>query len=472
MTHSLDPKDWSAFRARARDMLESVLDHMETYGEGPVWQSPDEMESRAGDLSETGRGAGATDDGLKALLPYGVGNTSPRFFGWVHGAGTPSGLMAEMVGAALNANCGGRNHAAIRVERELVSWGLKLFGFPEDGSGLVTTGTSAATLIALKVARDKRLGKAVRKAGIADAPKLVGYTSAGAHACLDRAFDILGLGSDALRKVEMMADGRMNLAALEAALEADRKAGLTPFLVCATAGTVNRGAIDDLKGIASICQRDGLWFHVDAAFAAALKLSATHKRRLTGIEKADSLAFDFHKWMQVNYDAGCVLIRDREAHLAAFSDRPAYLAGSGRGVGSDAPWPVDFGPELSRGFRALKVWAQLKEHGEERLGAVVDANIRQAGYLADLVKRENALELLSYEGLNICCFRYRFEGESDALNEELLLRLQESGVAVPSSTRINDAYAIRVNITNHRTQMDDMDQLIRAVLAIGGELAN
>lgn len=474
MTHTLDPKDWQAFRDRAHSMLDAALDHMENYREGAVWIPPENAKAALADFGGAGAGPDASDQALKSLLPFGVGNTHPRFLGWVHGAGTPSGLLADMIAATMNANCGGRYHAAIEVERELIRWGLSLLGFPETGSGLITTGTSMATIIALKAARDHALNFASRKTGLRDHARLVGFTSEGAHNCLARAFDMLGLGSDALVKIPLDDNGRMDGTALEAAISEARSAGEMPFLVCATAGTVNRGSIDDLQGIGDIARRERLWFHVDAAFAAALKLTEIYADRLLGIEAADSIAFDFHKWMQVNYDAGCILMRSEDIHRHAFSDRPDYLTGASEGLASGNPWPVEYGPELSRGFRALKVWAQLLEFGPERLGKVVEANIEQAGHLARLVECAEGLELLSYEGLNICCFRFVREGLSEAdlnqLNADLVIRLQESGIAAPSTTKIGGKLAIRVNITNHRTEKSDMGMLVDAVKEIGREL--
>lgn len=472
MSQTLDPADWQAFRARARAMLDTVLDHMERYEEGPVWQSPDDIDaSLSKDL--LAQGEETADAELTKLMQYGVGNTHPRFFGWVHGAGTPTGLIAEMVAASMNANCGGRNHAAIKVERAVISYCAELFGLPANTSGLITTGTSMATVLALKSARDRVTGYVMRKGGVTAAPGLVGYTSAGAHACLSRAFDLLGLGSSALRQIPKDERGRLQTDLLNEAISADRAKGLTPFAICATAGTVNRGAIDDLTAIAEIAATEQLWFHVDAAFAAALQFSETHKHRLAGIERADSIAFDFHKWMQVNYDAGCVLIRDEDAHRHAFSEDPDYLSALPRGLGSNKPWPVDYGPELSRGFRALKVWMQLIEHGHQKLGAVVDANIDQAGHLAALVEQSDELELLSYEDLNICCFRYVAgvaPEDLDEVNTEIVVRLQECGIAAPSTTKVRGELAIRVNITNHRTRMSDMPVLTEAIVQFGREI--
>lgn len=472
MPDSLDPEDWTAFRARAHNMLDRLIDRMGGYHDGPVWQAPDfdsNLENKAG------QGADILDAQFAALLPQGPGNTHPRFFGWVHGAGTPSGLIADMVAATMNANCGGRYHAAIQMERDLICWALKAFGLPDTGSGLITTGTSMATIIALKAARDQACAFETRALGNSRTAGLVGYTSNAAHNCIERAFDLLGLGTEALRKVPIDAQGRMDNTALQHAVREDRAAGLTPFMVCATVGTVNRGAIDDLPAIAALCEKEKLWLHVDAAFAAALQFSPRHKDRLKGIEQADSLAFDFHKWMQVGYDAGCVLIRDEDVHRRAFSDRPDYLSPLTRGLAAGNPWPVEYGPELSRGFRALKVWAQIVEHGPEAFGRIVDRNIEQASYLAGLVWAETALELLTYDDLNICCFRYirnaLSPSELDSLNEEIVIRLQETGIAAPSTTRIDGRLAIRVNITNHRTRLADMDILVEAVLKAGAAIS-
>ena len=401
---SLDPEDWEAFRARAHRLLDSAIDKMKTAREGRVWTPPPEdllaefQAALAGDADET-----QIDAALTQLLPYGVGNTHPRFFGWVHGAGTPSNLMADIVASALNANCGGRNHAAIEIERQVVNWAKGVMGFPETASGLIVSGTSTATIIALKAARDATLNFLSRTEGISGAI-LVGYTSAEAHACIAQAFDMLGLGSDALRKVPVESDFTMDADTLSAMIVEDRASGFTPFCLIGTAGTVNTAAIDDLDALADIAARESLWFHVDGAFGACGMLSENIAPRLAGIERADSLAFDFHKWLHVNYDAGCVLVRDGETHRRAFSNRPSYLTGATEGLAANNPWPVEFGPELSRGFRALKVWAQIAEHGSDKLGTLIDQNCDLAQCLADKVDATPGLERLAPVSLQIVCF--------------------------------------------------------------------
>ena len=472
MGDTLDPKDWSAFRSRAHAMLDSALDRMEGAGDGPVWQQPTEALKAAFDqpLPRTG---GAIDDTIRDLLPFGVGNTHPRFFGWVHGSGTPTGLLAEIAAAAMNANLGGRDHGAMYVEQQVIRWCRDLFGFPEGASGLIVSGTSIATIIALKAARDRLSDFAARKTGVGQG--LVGYTSTQTHACVARAFDILGIGSDALRRIPVNAAFQIDLPALEDAIAKDRAAGLTPFALIGTAGSVDLGAIDDLPALADIAAREGLWFHVDGAFGALGVLSDRLRPRLAGMERADSLAFDFHKWMHVNYDAGCVMIRREEDHRRAFSDRPAYLAGAEEGLAAGNPWPVEYGPELSRGFRALKVWAQLAEHGTDQLGQVIARNCEQAAHLAALVDADPAMERLAPVAMNICCFRYvvpGLDGEAqNRLTDRIVVALQMRGIAAPSTTTIAGHRAIRVNITNHRTRTEDLDLLVDQIRAIGAELS-
>lgn len=472
---TLDPSDWDAFAERAHRMLDQALAKMRSARDGPVWRAPTDALRDAFDqpLPAEGLGAEAVSQQIETLMPYGVGNTHPRFFGWVHGTGTPSGLIPEIASVAMNANLGGRYHGAIAVERQVVRWCREIFDFPEDSSGLIVSGTSVATLVAMKVARDRALRFLSRKAGVSGSG-LVGYTSQATHSCVAQAFDMLGLGTDALRIVPETDEYKIDLDALKAAITRDRAAGRAPFAVIGTAGSVDLGAIDDLDALADIAAEEGLWYHIDGAFGATAILSDDIRPRLKGIERADSLAFDFHKWLHVTYDAGFVLVRSEEAHRRSFAERPDYLQGAERGLAAGNPWPVDYGPELSRGFRALKIWAQLAEHGAGKLGAAITTNCKQALYLADRVTEVDELELLAPVMLNICCFRYvtpEIE-DLDALNDEIVVELQCQGIAAPSTTTIAGRRAIRVNLTNHRTTQADLDLLLQEIRRIGATLIN
>jgi glutamate/tyrosine decarboxylase-like PLP-dependent enzyme len=404
---------------------------------------------------------------VNEVLPYALGNVHPGFMGWVHGGGTPVGMLAEMLAAGLNANLGGRDQAPIEVERQVVQWVRELFDFPKTASGLFVTGTSMANLLSVLIARTARLGTEIRQKGLAaNTTHLVAYASTSAHVSLIQAFDITGLGSNALRRIPVNDQFQMDLSALELAISEDKKSGLIPFYIAGTAGSADVGAIDNLNALAELCRRENIWFHVDGAYGALSMLASNIAPRMQGIELADSIAFDFHKWGQVPYDAGFILVRDGELHLNTFATSAAYLNREVRGMAAGSPWPCDFGPELSRGFRALKTWFTIKAYGAEKLGRVISNTCTLAQYLKSRIEAEPRLELLAPVALNIVCFRYR-STNANRVNADLVIALQESGIAAPSTTIINGQLAIRAAIVNHRTTNQNIDALIDATLTLG-----
>ena len=451
-------------------MLDDMLDYTEHIRQRPVWQPIPRSAREAfrqplprepADLASLHRCF------MRQILPYSVGNAHPGFMGWVHGGGTPVGMLAEMLAAGLNANLGGRDQIPVEVERQVVAWVRELFRFPDTASGLFVTGTSMANLIAVLVARAGALGIGVRRQGIAaGGQRLIAYTSAGAHSCIAQAMDLSGLGSDALAIVPVNRRFEIDIQALEAAIARDKHAGLTPFFIAATAGTVDVGAIDNLAAVAAIAQREKVWFHVDGAYGALGMLAPDIAPRLAGIERADSIAFDFHKWGQVPYDAGFILIRDGRLHHGTFASPAAYLMREIRGLAAGSPWPCDFGPDLSRGFRALKTWFTIQAYGARKLGAMISNTCVLAQYLKQSIEQEAALELLAPVALNIVCFRYRGDN-ANRLNAKIVADLHESGIAAPSTTMIDGHLAIRAAIVNHRTDERDIDALIKATVAFG-----
>jgi glutamate/tyrosine decarboxylase-like PLP-dependent enzyme len=467
----LDPEDWPAARAQAHRMLDDMLDHMQGVRDGPVWRPMSDQARAAfsGPMPWAGEGLEAAHaDFMDQILPYAVGNTHPRFMGWVHGGGNLAGMLAEMLAAGLNANLGGRDHAPIEVERQVSRWMAELFGFPPGASGLFVTGTSMANLIAVLAARAAALGPDARIEGVGEtAAGLTAYASAAVHGCIAKALDIAGLGSAALRLIPAAADGGLDCQALAGALAADRAAGLDPFLIVGTAGSVDTGAVDDLSALADIAARERVWLHVDGAFGALAMLAPELKPLLGGIERADSIAFDFHKWGQAPYDAGFVLMRDAERHRAAFAVAAPYLDRRPRGLAAGEPWPCDFGPDLSRGFRALKVWFAFKTYGAAAIGDAIARTCRLARELGARVDAEPELERLALAPLNIVCFRFR---GSDKLNAEIVVRLQEGGLAAPSTTTLQGRLAIRAAIVNHRTRSEDVHILVDEVLRLGRAL--
>jgi glutamate/tyrosine decarboxylase-like PLP-dependent enzyme len=471
---TLDPGDWAEIRALGHRMLDDMIDHIATIRARPVWQPiPDAV--RAQFREGLPRQPSELEDVYRVfsncIAPYATGNVHPGFMGWVHGGGSAVGMLAEMLAAGLNANLGGRDHMPIEVERQIVAWTREMFGFPAGASGIFVTGTSMANLMAVVVARRSAIGRDVRQHGLGEeGARLTAYTSKAAHGCISKAMDIAGFGSDALRCIAIDQAHRIDVVALRAQIARDRESGLRPFLVVASAGTVDVGAIDDLAALAALCREEQLWFHVDGAFGALGILSDVLAPRLAGIEQADSIALDFHKWGQVPYDAGFLLVRDGERHRDAFAAPAAYLQRETRGLAAGSVWPCDLGPDLSRGFRALKTWFTLKTFGTEKLGAVITRCCALASYLEARVLAEPRLELLAPVNLNIVCFRYRAD-DANTVNGEIVIDIQESGVAAPSTTVLDGRLAIRAAIVNHRTDICDIDALVEAVLACGARRA-
>jgi aromatic-L-amino-acid decarboxylase len=463
LSSPLDPDDWDGFARLGRAALDGMIDHLRTIRSGPVWRPmPADVRARFESPLPTVPGdlADALAEFEASIRPYATGNTHPMFMGWVHGAGTPVGMIAEMLAGGLNANCGGRDHVGIEVERQVTRWVAEMLGFPATASGVFVTGTSMANFLAVLVARDAALGHDVRRKGLlrAGAP-LTAYASSEVHGCIGQALELAGIGSDHLRRIPVDATGAMDTSALEATIAADREAGHVPFLVVGTAGTVNTGAVDPLERLDEIARRERLWFHVDGAFGALAVLAPGLKPRLAGIERAQSIAFDFHKWAHVPYDAGFLLVRDPDAHRGTFASPAAYLSRAPRGLAAGDTWPCDLGPDLSRSFRALKTWMTLKVHGADRIGAAIEGCCRVARHLAATVARTPGLELRAPVALNIVCLGLA-SPDSDALVSEIVMDLHERGVAAPSLTRLDGRPAIRCAIVNHRTTEADVELLV------------
>jgi glutamate/tyrosine decarboxylase-like PLP-dependent enzyme len=466
---TLDPVDWNAFRRQLHALVDGCVDHLQDVRERP-WRPPGEQAREQVALGDAHEGAGleATAQAmLAAILPRHAGNTHPRFFGWVQGTGTMAGLMAELVAATMNSNCGGRDHGAIHVEREVIRWCADCFGLPATASGVLTSGTSQATVIALAAARLQALGAESRSEGIRGGPQLALYAAEGVHNASVKAAELLGLGAAALRCIAVEpGTGSMDMARLAEAVRRDRAAGIRPCCVIGTAGSVDRGAFDRLDPIAAFCAAEGLWFHVDGAFGAWTRLAEAPWCELArGIERADSIALDFHKWMFVQYDCGLILMRDEARHRAAFAARPAYLAAQGAGLGGGEPWYCDYGTDLSRSFRALKVWATLRAYGSARLGAAITDNCRLAAQMAGLVEAAPGLELAAPVVANVCCFSVVGGAGEDvgARNTMIVQQLQLDGSVVFSTTRIAGRVVMRAAITNHRTTAEDVRFAVAAV---------
>ncbi len=474
---TLDPAEWETVRALGHEIMDAAVARVSGLREGAVWRPmPEDVRAMFrrplpmthSPLSDIVR------DVRENVLPHAMGNVHPRFWAWYMGAGNFTGALGDFLAAIDGSNLGGGDTAAAAIDRQVTAWLKEMMGFPDSAGATLTSGGSVANLVALTVARNAMAGVDVRTEGIATLPRpLRFYVSDQAHSCHQKALETLGHGSRSLRLIETGPDFRMTPDALAAAITADEAAGWKPACVIATAGATNTGAIDDLAGIAALCREKRLWFHVDGCIGALLRIAPGHRHLVEGIETADSLALDPHKWLHTPFEAGCAIVRDGRRHFETFTLHGDYLEVKPRGLAS-GEFLADYGLELSRGFKALKIWMSLREHGVEKFGRLIDQNIAQAAYLASLIEADPDLELMAPVPINIVCFRYRGDERDEAtlkaLNTEIMLRLQEEGTAVPSDTTVHGRHCLRVAINNHRTRREDLDLLIREVLLLGREL--
>jgi len=476
---TLDPKDWKAIRELGHRMLDDMLDYLSTVRDKPAWQPvPDEVRTHFRQSLPNGPAdlADVYEEFVRDILPYTNGNRHPRFWGWVQGNGTVLGMLADMLASGMNPHMAGFDQAPTLVEHQVLAWLTELMGMPEETSGILLGGGSMANVTALVVARHAKAGFNVREFGLQgnNEPKLIMYGSTETHGWAQKAAELMGLGNQAFRRVAVDRQFRIDLDSLTQAVDEDRRAGHWPFCVIGNAGTVNTGAIDDLTALAQFCRKEDLWFHVDGAFGALARIAPPFASLVAGIEQADSVAFDLHKWIYLPFEVACLLVRDPKAHRDTFTMRPSYLAETSRGVIAGGLPFAERGLELTRSFRALKVWMSFKTHGIDAFARLIEQNVNQARYCAALIEADPDLELVAPVPLNIVCFRFApKEANRETLNqvnEEILVRIQESGLAVPSGTRIGDKFALRVAITNHRTKTEDFDLIVKAVSKLGSEV--
>jgi len=481
---ALDPEEFRRLGHRAVDLLADWLGGIPA---GPVFapMTPAEREAL---MAQPLPDAGVAPDAIlerfaSAVLPHPMGNGHPRFFGWVNSAPAPMGALAELLAATMNPSCAGGDHAAIYVERCAVRWLMELVGFPAEGSmGLLVSGGSVASLTALAAARHRAaaaLGWSVRAEGLQPPhPRLVLYMGEEGHSCLRKAAELLGLGSEAVRVLPADADHRLDPAAVAAAIARDRAAGLQPFCVAASAGTVSTGAVDPLDALADLCAREGLWFHVDGAYGAVAAVAPERAARFAGLARADSLVLDPHKWLAVPVECGAVLVRDGAGLRDAFSLVPPYLrTEEGKGFGG-LPWYSEYGVQQTRGFRALKLWMTLQHAGRAGVRRLVSRHLALAAHLAELVDAAPRLERLAPVELSIVCFRYVPEGPArdgaalDALNKRIMETLQAEGRAFVTNGVVGGRFALRACVLHHSTAEDDLRALVALVQETGARCAS
>lgn len=428
---------------------------------------------------EKGEPTAIVDFFQQNILSHPMGNGHPRFFGWVNSPPSHMGILAELLAATMDPSCAGGDHAAIYLERCVTRWLLELVGFPLEGSmGLLVSGGSMASLTCLAAARYwacQLTGWNVREEGLLQHAPLILYLSEEGHSCIRKSMELLGLGSSSLHLVPMHSDLTMDVDALRSAINADRAVGKQPFCVVASAGTVNTGAIDPIEAIADLCEQEKLWLHIDGAYGAVGILDKRIAERYRGMERAQSLALDPHKWLSIPYECGCAIVRDAANLRSTFSLVPPYVqTEEGKGFGG-LPWFSEYGFQQTRGFRALKLWMTLKHAGRAGLEKHVSRHNDLAQRLAELIDAAPDMQRMASVTLSIVCFRYvpsnlrGDEEQLDALNKQIMQEMQTSGEAFVTSTTLQGHFVLRACILHYDTTEEDLVALLAIVRKIGSK---
>jgi len=458
----LEP-DWDDFAALAHRAVDDMVAHLKGLPGRPAWQPvPDDSKDRI--LSERLPIQGIGEEAAYAsfcqdVMPFTNGNVHPRHFGWVQGSGLPFGMLADFLASSINPHMAGFNQAPRHVEETLIKWMVELMGFPEYAGGVIESGGTMANTLALHVAwrsvpRHRWPGDTI-------------YCTQETHGWLWKAVKFLNIGLEAIRVIKTDDQYRMDLVDLKDNIRRDKEDGRRPFCVVANAGTVQTGAFDDLETIYDITGEEKLWLHVDAAFGAVLRLVPSKRHLVAGLEKADSVVFDLHKWLYMPFEIACLLVSDGEQLTDTFQTAPSYIAAQKRGVIAGGLPFTDTTMDLTRNFKSLKAWMCLRAYGVEAFASAIERNLAQTELLVNLIEASEHLELSAPAPANVVCFRFVAPGldnaAHDALNTEVLFRVQESGDAVPSSTVVNGRFVLRYCNVNHRTTDDDIRLLVDSV---------
>jgi len=461
------------FRKIGHELVDRIAEHLSTMPGRPVTrdESPSEVRRALGSdapLPDAGIDPGmALTEATDLLFEHSLFNGHPRFFGYVTSSPAPLGMLGDFLAAAVNQNAGAwkLSPMATEIEAQTVRWIAELIGFPADCGGLLVSGGNMANFVCFLAARTAKAGGDARKAGLRGAPDLAVYASTETHTWIQKATDLFGLGTDAIRWIAVDECQRMIPAELRRQIEEDRQRGARPFLVVGTAGTVSTGAVDPLPQLADICREFDLWFHVDGAYGAFAAQVPGAPDELRGLGDADSIAVDPHKWLYAPLEAGCVLVRRAADLRNAFAYRPAYYHFDDQVLNY-----FDYGPQNSRGFRALKVWLGLRQAGRAGQLTMIADDMMLARHLYTLMTSRADFQALS-QNLSISTFRYvpgdlrpqlgspGVETYLNRLNQELLTLVEKSGEAFLSNAIIGGMFALRACIVNFHTSIEDVEAL-------------
>lgn len=477
---TLDPEDWEKMRALGHRMLEDMftyLQNIRSEPSGPPTQKA--IEEICVPLTQEGEGEEKVYQVFRQnILPYTFPITRPRFWGGVGGTGSPYGMLAEMLRAGLN-SAQEASLAEAYVHKQVINWIKEMLGFPEEAGGVLVSGGSEANFTGLAVARNAKAEVDMKAKGVQGlSRRMTLYCSDETHHCLERSVELLGLGNEALRWIPTDDNCRIRLDALKKAIEDDRKQNNHPFCIIGCAGTVNSGAFDDFNALADLAKKENMWFHVDGAFGAWVKISKTHRHLADGMERADSLAVDLHKWMYMPYGIGCTLIKDRLAHYNTFvyGHEAKYLKSVLDQLKDQMTNPHNLALPLSRSFTSLKAYMLLRVYGKNKYSNLIQQNIDQINYLAELIRNEPDMEISAPVVSNVVCFRYKPRGltepELEKLNKMICSNLNQSSIWIISDTTIKGKYMLRACNVNHRSRKEDLDFLVNEVKKIGEKIVS
>lgn len=455
------------FRRLAHRAVDLIADHMVSASEGQVRRPvPPEVRARLTAMPGLAPMPAAVvlHQVVEDVLAYPMGNSHPSFFGWINSGPDPMAVVGELLAAGMDASVAGGDHAATHLEHGVLAWLRRVVGYPTSAGGLLTSGGSVANLTGLAAMRHWATDGSVRASGMRGGPLMVVYSSEQGHSSVQKALELLGLGSAQLRLIETDDDLRMRVDRLESAIDRDRAAGQLPVCVVASAGTVNSGAIDPLDAIAELCASHNLWLHVDGSYGAFGTLDERLTDTYRGLDRADSVALDPHKWLGIPVECGCALVRDESLMRATFSLVPEYLRDD-----TELPWFSEFGIQQTRAFRALKLWMALEITGEAGFAAMIRRHNDLAAHLAESVRSTDGLELVAHGPLSIVCFRYlpSTEADIDELNHRVAATIQAEGQAFLTTTVIAGKVALRACIVNRGTSEHHLDDLLDTVLDAG-----
>ncbi|MDH5481823.1 MAG: aminotransferase class V-fold PLP-dependent enzyme [Candidatus Bathyarchaeota archaeon] len=472
---TLDPEDWGKMRALGHRMLDDMLTYLQNIRSEPSGAPTQKaIEEICVPLTQEGEGEEKVYQVFKqSILPYTLPITRPRFWGVVGGTGSPYGMLTEMLRTGMN---GAQEtfFAEAYVHKQVINWIKEMLGFPKEAGGVLVSGGSEANFTGLAVARNAKADVDMKAKGVQGLTRRMAlYCSDETHHCLERSVEILGLGNEALRWIPTDDNCRIRLEALKKAIEDDRKRNNHPFCVIGCAGTVNSGAFDDLNALADLAKKENMWFHVDGAFGAWVKISKTHRHLADGMERADSLAVDLHKWMYMPYSIGCTLVKDRLAHYSTFvyGHEAKYLKSSLDKLEDQTTDPHNLALPLSRNFTSLKAYMLLRAYGKNKYSNLIQQNIDQINYLTELIRKEPEMEITAPVVSNVVCFRYKPKGltepELEKLNEKICSELNQRSFWMISDTTIKGKYMLRACCVNHRSKKQDFDFLVNIVKKAG-----